>query len=69
MRSVLVGCWRACSPSIKSWASTRTGLFKPSRHDASPQRMDSLREAIAEYISGPHNGRVSGNGKAHGIPT
>jgi len=29
-RSVLVGCWRACSPSIKSWASTRTWLFKPS---------------------------------------
>jgi potassium efflux system protein len=36
--------------------------------DASPQNMDWLRKEIAEYMSGSHNGRASGNGKAHGIP-
>jgi small-conductance mechanosensitive channel len=36
--------------------------------DASPQNMDWLRKEIAEYMSGSHNGRDSGNGKAHGIP-
>jgi hypothetical protein len=35
---------------------------------ASPQNMDWLRKAIGEYMSGSHNGKASGNGKAHGIP-
>src|SRR4029077_39391 len=35
---------------------------------APPQNMDWLRKEIAEYMSGSHNGRASGNGKAHGIP-
>jgi len=45
------------------------GIAMPSRQtDASPQKIDWLCEAIAEYISGPHNGRGFGNGKAYGTP-
>jgi potassium-dependent mechanosensitive channel len=50
-------------------AFNEAGIAMPSRQtDASPQKMDWLHEAIAEYISGPHNGRASGNGKAYGTP-
>jgi potassium efflux system protein len=50
-------------------AFNEAGIAIASRQtDASPQDMDWLRTAISEYISGSHNGRGSGNGKAHGTP-
>jgi hypothetical protein len=35
--------------------------------DATPQNMDWLREAVAEYVSASSKGIGSGNGKAPGI--
>ena len=50
-------------------AFNEAGIASPSRQtDASPQNMDWLHKAIAEYISGSHDGRGSGNGKAYRIP-
>jgi hypothetical protein len=36
----------------------------PRQTDATPQNTNWLREAVAEYMSGSHNGRGSGNGRA-----
>jgi small-conductance mechanosensitive channel len=50
-------------------AFTEAGIAMPIRQrDATPQNMDWLREAVAEYVSGSHSGRGSGNGKAYGTP-
>src|SRR5262249_18534458 len=44
------------------------GIAMPFRQpDATPENMDWLREAVAEYISRSHNGTGSGNGKASSI--
>jgi potassium-dependent mechanosensitive channel len=43
--------------------------FQQKQTDVTSQNLDWLRKAIAEYMSGSHNGRGSGNGKAHGIPS
>jgi potassium efflux system protein len=50
-------------------AFNEAGISIPSRQtDATQRSMDWLREAVAEYVSGSHNGRDSGNGKAPGVP-
>jgi small-conductance mechanosensitive channel len=50
-------------------AFNEAGIAIPFRQtDATPQNMDWLREAVAQYISGSHNGTGSGNGKAYGVP-
>jgi potassium-dependent mechanosensitive channel len=50
-------------------AFNEAGIAIPFRQaDATPRNMDWLREAVAEYITGSHNGTGSGNGKASGIP-
>ena len=49
-------------------AFNEAGIAIPFRQtDATPQNMDWLREAVAEYVSGSYNGTGSGNGKALGI--
>jgi small-conductance mechanosensitive channel len=49
-------------------AFNEAGIAMPFRQtDATPRNMDWLREAVAEYVSGSHNGTGSGNGKAAGI--
>jgi potassium-dependent mechanosensitive channel len=49
-------------------AFNEAGIAIPFRQtDATPRNMDWLREAVAEYIAGSHNGTGSGNGKASGI--
>jgi small-conductance mechanosensitive channel len=49
-------------------AFNEAGIAMASRQtDATPQNMDWLRDAVAEYVSSSHNGASSGNGKAHGI--
>ena len=49
-------------------AFNEAGIAIPFRQtDATPQNMNWLREAVAEYVSGSHNGTGSGNGKAPGI--
>ena len=46
-------------------AFNEAGIAIPFRQtDATPQNMDWLREAVAEYVSGSYNGTGSGNGKA-----
>jgi small-conductance mechanosensitive channel len=48
-------------------AFNEAGIAIPFRQtDATPQNMDWLREAVAEYVSGSYNGTGSGNGKAPG---
>jgi small-conductance mechanosensitive channel len=49
-------------------AFNEAGIAMPFRQtDATPRNMDWLREAVAEYVSGSHNGTGFGNGKAAGI--
>jgi len=49
-------------------AFNEAGIASPSRQtDASPQNMDWLHKAVAEYVSGSSKGIGSGNGKAPGI--
>ena len=48
-------------------AFNEAGIAIPFRQtDATPQNMDWLREAVAEYVSGSYNGTGFGNGKAPG---
>ena len=48
-------------------AFNEAGIAMPFRQtDATPQNTDWLREAVAEYMAGSHNGTGSGNGKASG---
>src|SRR6516165_3159673 len=48
-------------------AFNEAGIAIPFRQtDATPQNMDWLREAVAEYVSGSYSGTGSGNGKAPG---
>ncbi len=48
-------------------AFNEAGIAMPFRQtDATPQNTDWLREAVAEYMAGSHNGTASGNGKASG---
>jgi small-conductance mechanosensitive channel len=50
-------------------AFNEAGIAMPFRQTgAMPQNMDWFREAVAEYVSGSHNGSGSGNGKAYGTP-
>jgi small-conductance mechanosensitive channel len=49
-------------------AFNEAGIAIPFRQtDATQRNTDWLREAVAEYVSGSHNGTGSGNGKAPGI--
>jgi len=49
-------------------AFNEAGIAMPSRQtDATPQNMDWLRQAVAEYVSGSYNGTGSGNGKTSSI--
>src|SRR5262249_14067365 len=49
-------------------AFNEAGIAIPFRQtDATQRNTDWLREAVAEYVSGSHNGTGSGNGKALGI--
>src|SRR6516225_3476638 len=48
-------------------AFDEAGIAIPFRQtDTTPQNMDWLREAVAEYVSGSYSGTGSGNGKAPG---
>jgi potassium-dependent mechanosensitive channel len=50
-------------------AFNEVGIAIPFRQtDTAPSKVDWLREVVAEYVSGSHNGRGSGNAKAPGVP-